>query len=260
MLVHVDAFADRPFAGNPAAVCVLAGPADEAWMQAMAGEMNLAATAFVWPQAEGFSLRWFSPTTELTLCGHGTLASAHVLLEGGRAPGNGEIRFHTRAGPLVASRQAERIELNFPAEPSTPAEAPPDLLRALDQVPVRVERNRLDYLLELHSEAEVRAARPDLNLLRGVDTRGLIITARSATAGGDFVSRFFAPSVGIDEDSVTGSAHCCLGPYWQRQLGKAELVGVQLSPRGGVVYVRVNGDRVRLGGQAVTVLRATCVL
>jgi PhzF family phenazine biosynthesis protein len=142
VLVHVDAFTERPFAGNPAAVCTLAGPADEAWI-AMAGEMNLAATVFVWPMAEGFSLRWFSPTSELTLCGHGTLASGHVLLEDGHAPGNGEIRFHTRAGPLVTSRQAERIELDFPAEPSTPAEAPQALLRAVDQLPVRIERNRL---------------------------------------------------------------------------------------------------------------------
>ena len=254
-LVHVDAFTDRPFAGNPAAVCLLPGPADAAWMQAVADEMQLPATAFVSPLTDGWQLRWFTPTSELALCGHGTLASAHVLFERGDAPADGEIRFSTQAGPLSASRRDGRIELDFPAEPSDVAVAPPDLLAALGQTPVRVERNRLDYLVELESEAAVRAARPDLTRLRNVQTRGIILTARSSTAAADFVSRFFAPSVGIDEDSVTGSAHCCLAPYWQRYLGKAEMVGLQLSRRGGVVHVQVDGDRVRLSGQAVTVLR-----
>ena len=221
-------------------------------MQAVAEEMHLAATAFVWPLADGWQLRWFSPTSELALCGHGTLASAHVLLERGDVAADAVIRFVTQAGLLSARRRDERIDLDFPGEPSTPADAPPDLLGALGQTPVRVERNRFDYLVELESEAAVRAATPELNRLRRVAMRGLILTARSSTAAGDFVSRFFAPSVGIDEDSVTGSAHCCLGPYWQRYLGKAEMVGIQVSRRGGVVHVQVDGDRVRLSGQAVT--------
>jgi PhzF family phenazine biosynthesis protein len=254
VLVHVDAFTDHAFAGNAAAVCLLPGAADGAWMQAVADEMQLAATAFVWPLAVGWQLRWFSPTSELALCGHGTLASAHVLLERGDVPSDEVIRFTTAAGLLSASRREGRIELDFPAEPSSPAEAPADLLGALGQTPLRVERNRFDYLVELESEAAVRAACPDLTRLRNVQTRGVIITARSSTTDGDFVSRFFAPSVGIDEDPVTGSAHCCLGPYWQRYLGKASMVGIQVSRRGGVVHVQVAGDRVRLGGQAVTIL------
>jgi PhzF family phenazine biosynthesis protein len=228
-------------------------------MQAVADEMHLAATAFVWPLADGWQLRWFSPTSELALCGHGTLASAHVLLERGDAPPDRVIHFTTAAGLLSANRRDDRIELDFPVEPSTPADAPPDLLGALGQAPVGIERNRFDYLVELESEEAVRAACPDLTRLLRVQTRGVIITARSSTAPGDFVSRFFAPSVGIDEDAVTGSAHCCLGPYWQRYLGKAQMIGIQLSRRGGVVHVQVDGDRVRLGGQAVTVLRGELV-
>ena len=258
-LVHVDAFTDRPFAGNPAAVVLLPEPADAAWMQAVADELQLPATAFVSPLTDGFHLRWFTATSELALCGHGTLASAHVLFERGDAPPDEVIRFTTPAGLLSARRIDNRIELDFPAEPSVAAAAPPDLLGALGLVPVRVERNRLDYLVELESEEAVRAACPDLSLLRNVQTRGVILTARASTAAGDFVSRFFAPSVGIDEDAVTGSAHCCLAPYWQRYLGKAEMVGIQVSRRGGVVHVQVAGDRVRLSGQAVTVLRGDLV-
>jgi len=256
-LVVVDAFTNRPFAGNPAAVCLLASPADDAWMQAVAGEMNLAATAFAWRAAESFGIRWFSPTRELALCGHGTLASAHVLLEQGAVAADAVIRFESPAGQLTASRRGDLIEMDFPSEPSAPAEAPADLLRALGAIPAHVERSRMDYVVELASETAVRAARPDFSLLRGVPARAVIITARSTTADGDFVSRFFAPSVGIDEDPVTGSAHCCLGPYWERRLGRSDLVGVQVSSRGGVVRVRVDGPRVRLGGHAVTVLRGT---
>jgi PhzF family phenazine biosynthesis protein len=256
-LLHVDAFADRAFAGNPAGVCLLDRPAADAWMQAVAGELNLPATAYVWPVAAGFGLRWFSAAAELTLCGHGTLAAAHVLLERGKAPDGEAIRFDTRAGLLQAFQRNDRIELILPGERSTPADLPADLERAIGQAPLAVERNRLDYLVELASGEAVRAARPDLGLLRQVPTRGLILTARSDEPGVDFVSRFFAPSVGIDEDAVTGSAHCCLGPYWQPRLGKGSLVGRQLSVRGGLVHVEVDGARVRLGGRAVTVLRGT---
>ena len=227
-------------------------------MQAVADELQLPATAFVSPLVDGWQLRWFTATSELALCGHGTLASAHVLFERGDAPPDEVIRFTTPAGLLSASRRDGRIEMDFPAEPSSAADPPADLLAALGLIPVRVERNRLDYLVELESEEAVRAARPDLTRLRSVQTRGVILTARSSTAAGDFVSRFFAPSVGIDEDAVTGSAHCCLAPYWQRYLEQGEY-GRNPALVVGSGHVHVDGDRVRLSGQAVTVLRGDLV-
>jgi PhzF family phenazine biosynthesis protein len=252
-LVHVDAFADRPFAGNPAAVCILDRPADAAWMQAFAAEMNLPATAFVWPDGGEYGLRWFTASAELALCGHGTLATAHVLFERAGA-GSIKLTFQAAAGPLVARRAGELVELDFPGESSSAAEAPEALIRALGHRPARVERNARDYLVELHSEDAVRAFAPDLMALREVEARGLMVTARGS-GDADFVSRYFAPRFGLDEDYVTGSAHCCLGPYWYRQTGRSRLVGRQLSRRGGTVHVQVDGDRVRLSGRAVTVSR-----
>jgi predicted PhzF superfamily epimerase YddE/YHI9 len=249
-LLHVDAFADRPFAGNPAAVCVSNEPPDGSWMQTLATELNLPATAFVWPHAGGFGLRWFTAVAELALCGHGTLAAAHALFELGEAAGS--VTFQTAAARLQARQSGELIELDFPLEASSAAAAPPALLRAIGQAPKNVERNRLDYLVELESEQAVREFQPDLAALREVDTRGLIVTARGS-GDVDFVSRYFAPRFGLDEDHVTGSAHCCLGPYWQRRLGMAALVGRQLSRRGGIVHVQIDAERARLGGRAVTV-------
>jgi PhzF family phenazine biosynthesis protein len=254
-LFQVDAFADRPFAGNPAAVCLLDEPVEGDWPGKVAGELNQPATTFVWPIAEGFGLRWFSPTTELTLCGHGTLASAHVLWEAGQLAPDAAAHFETRAGRLSARRVEGRIELDFPADEVTSTEAPSVLLRALGATPTFVGRTPRDYLVELGSEAEVRALTPDLALLRQVETRGLIATSQATTAGFDVVSRFFAPSAGVGEDAVTGSAYCTLGPYWQRRLGKSELRAYQASARGGVVRVRVVGSRAFIAGQAVTVLR-----
>jgi PhzF family phenazine biosynthesis protein len=254
-VVHVDAFTERPFAGNAAAVCLLAEPAEPGWMQALAGDLNLAATAFVWPATGTYGLRWFSPTHELRLCGHGTLASAHVLYERGAAAADAPLAFDALAGRLTARRCGQLIELDFPAQPSTAVDPPPALAAALGQTPVRVERAELDYLVELPSADAVRAIQPDFAALGTVDARGVIVTACADDHEVDFVSRFFAPSVGIDEDPVTGSAHCCLAPYWQRTLGKASMVGKQLSQRGGTVYVEVDGDRVRLAGAAVTVAR-----
>jgi predicted PhzF superfamily epimerase YddE/YHI9 len=252
-LVHVDAFADGPFSGNPAAVCLLDSQPDTTWMQAMAAELNLPATVFVWQHSGGFGLRWFTAQTELTLCGHGTLAAAHVLFGVGAVPKDA-IRFQTSTDTLVARKLGELIELDFPAEASHAAVAPVALTRALGAEPVRVERNRLDFLVELESEETVLSLRPDLSMLAEVETRGVIVTARGHD-GADFVSRFFAPRFGLDEDYVTGSAHCCLGPYWQHRLGRSMLVGRQLSRRGGVVRVRIDADRVRLSGRAVTVAR-----
>ncbi len=251
----VDAFTETPFAGNPAAVCILDGPRDAAWMQAVAGEMNLAETAFLQRQAEGFDLRWFTPTIEVDLCGHATLASAHVLWEAGHLPPTDAARFRTRSGLLTATRQGPRIEMDFPAEPAEPASPPPDLAKALGVTPIYLGKNRFDYLVEVASETAVRALKPDLAFLGGLPVRGVIVTSEASAPGYDFVSRFFAPGSGIPEDPVTGSAHCCLGPFWRARLGKDALVGYQASARGGVVHVRVQGKRVILGGHAVTVLK-----
>jgi len=254
-IVQVDAFTDRAFAGNPAAVCLLDGPRDERWMQNVAREMNLSETAFLSLRSDGYDLRWFTPTAEVDLCGHATLASAHVLWEEEILDKQETARFHTRSGLLSATRKDGWIEMDFPAEAQKPALAPPALTRALGATPVYIGKNRFDYLVELESEAVLRSLRPDLGLLKTLPARGVIVTSPSDSKDYDFVSRFFAPAVGIDEDPVTGSAHCCLGPYWQKRLKKDNFTAYQASARGGLVRVTVQGDRVLLGGQAVTVLR-----
>ena len=255
-IVQVDAFTDRPFAGNPAAVCVLSAPRADAWMRDVAREMNLSETAFLHPEDGGYRLRWLTPAVEVDLCGHATVASAHVLWEDGHLAAGKQARFYTRSGVLLADRRGEWIELDFPATVAAAVETPPALVAALGVKAVAVSRNKFDYLVEVASEAEVRAAAPDFTALKKAGARGIIVTARASTAGFDFVSRFFAPGSGIDEDPVTGSAHCTLGPYWSERLGKTEFTAYQASARGGIVRVRVNGDRVILGGQAVTVMRA----
>ncbi|MGA2771920.1 MAG: PhzF family phenazine biosynthesis protein [Bryobacteraceae bacterium] len=258
-IVQVDAFTARPFAGNPAAVCVLREAPPEQWMRDVAREMNLSETAFLTPRDGGFNLRWFTPAVEVDLCGHATLASAHVLWEDGHLPAGRQARFHTRSGLLLAGRRGDWIELDFPAKAGSPAEAPPDLLPALGVQARFVARNQFDYLVEVESEETLRAMTPDFTALRKVPVRGVIVTSRPGRPPGpaefDFVSRFFAPAAGVDEDPVTGSAHCALGPYWAERLGKSEFTAYQASARGGVVRVRLNGDRVILGGQAVTVMR-----
>jgi PhzF family phenazine biosynthesis protein len=254
-IYQVDAFTDRPFAGNPAAVCVLPEPRDEGWMQNVAREMNLSETAFLLRREDGFDLRWFTPAVEVDLCGHGTLASAHILWEVGLLDVEEQARFHTRSGLLTAERKGEEIELNFPATPDEPADAPPGLGEALGVSFNYIGRSTFDYLVEVDSEEVVRNLRPDFTLLRTLSIRGIMVTSVATSPGYDFVSRFFAPGAGIDEDPVTGSAHCCLGPYWSRKLGKETFVAYQASERGGVVRVRLAGDRVYLGGRAVTVLR-----
>ena len=244
----VDAFTDRPFAGNPAGVCLLETPREAAWMQAIAAEMNLSETAFLVPHAgDGFDL----------LCGHATLASAHVLWESETLSEREMARFHTQSGVLTAARKNGAIELDFPAKEVLPSDAAPGLIEALGVEPTFVGRNALDYFVEVAREDQVRAATPDHARLARLEARGVILTSRPADVndGPDFVSRFFAPGAGVDEDPVTGSAHCALAPYWAAKLGRNELTGRQLSARGGTVRVRVNGDRVMLGGQAVTVLK-----
>jgi PhzF family phenazine biosynthesis protein len=254
-IVQVDAFTAEPFAGNPAAVCVLAHAADKRWMQQVAREMNLSETAFLFRQGDGWSLRWFTPSVEVALCGHATLASAHVLWQDGHLAQGVQARFDTKSGRLTADRKGDWIEMDFPAEPAQPADPPESLLAALGVAATFVGKNRMDYIVEIESEAAVRALQPDFTRLRSLPVRGVMVTARSSDGGCDFVSRFFAPGSGVDEDPVTGSAHCCLAPYWGAKLGKTEMTGHQVSARGGVVRVRNAGDRVILGGQAVTVLR-----
>jgi PhzF family phenazine biosynthesis protein len=254
---QVDAFTDRPFAGNPAAVCLLDYPADENWMQLVAAEMNLAETAFLHREADGFRLRWFTPTVEVDLCGHATLASAHVLWTAGYLWTSEEARFYTKSGLLTARLVDGWIELDFPAVPAEPAEAPPGLIESLGGTPLSVGRNKFDYLVEVATEQEVHKLQPDFARLGEIAARGVMVTSRSRGGKYDFISRFFGPAAGINEDPVTGSAHCCLAPYWAEKLGKQEMVGYQASPRGGVVRVRLQGERVLLGGQAVMVMRGT---
>jgi PhzF family phenazine biosynthesis protein len=255
-ITQVDAFTNRPFTGNPAAVCILAEPEPDWWMQDVAREMNLSETAFVLSHEEGFDLRWFTPATEVQLCGHATLATAHVLWEEGHLPPGETARFHTHSGILLANRREDWIELDFPAKIATPAPAPEHLVEAIGVVPVWVGRNDMDYLMVLPDEKQVRTLKPDMSLLRRVEMRGVIVTAEATGATYDFVSRFFAPGAGVDEDPVTGSAHCALGPYWSERLGRDALTGYQVSPRSGRVRTRIEGDRVILGGQAVTVMYA----
>ncbi|MEJ2547731.1 MAG: PhzF family phenazine biosynthesis protein [Gemmatimonadota bacterium] len=268
-LFIVDAFTDRAFSGNPAAVCLLDVPAPDAWMRGVAAEMNLSETAFLFPEGETWRLRWFTPTVEVDLCGHATLASAHVLLTTaveGRHSSRGEtLSFETRSGSLTAVRSGTGIAMDFPSTPARPADPPEELLTAVHAgsrpvTPVSAGRNETDWLLEVEDEEIVRQVAPDFRALAGIDARGVIVTAaagdrtRREHPEADFVSRFFGPAVGVDEDPVTGSAHCTLGPWWSSRLGRSDLTGRQVSARGGTVGVRMQGDRVTLRGEAVTVL------
>ena len=266
-LLTVDAFSDRPFAGNPAAVCWLEEPREAAWMQAVAAEMNLSETAFVGPHAEGFSVRWFTPAVEVPLCGHATLASAHALWATGRAAADRPISFHTRSGRLVADRvgsgddadAGEWIRLDFPRYANAAETPPPAVVAAIGAEPVASARVTPDaghdptWILQLADASAVRAVAPDFGALRAA-AAGVSITAEGDEAGVDFVSRFFAPMAGIDEDPVTGAAHCWLAPFWAGRTGKTRFRAVQASARGGRLGVRLAGERVRLEGQAVTIV------
>jgi len=258
-IYQVDAFTDQPFRGNPAGVCVLETAAEPAWMQAVAAEMNLSETAFLYREDAGFRLRWFTPTVEVDLCGHATLASAHVLWEAGYLWPQEPAQFYTRSGLLTARPVEGEVELNFPAVVSEPVEAPTELVEALGVTPRYVGRNKFDYLVEVASASDVRGLRPDHARLRTLPVRGVMVTAVADDDRFDFVSRFFAPGSGIDEDPVTGSAHCCLTPYWSGKLGKQAMTAFQASARGGVVRVTLMGDRVLLAGHAVTVMRGVLV-
>jgi predicted PhzF superfamily epimerase YddE/YHI9 len=233
-IVTVDAFTDRPYAGNPAAVCVLDEYPDDTWMQALALEMNLSETAYVVRRDDGdWDLRWFSPTVEVDICGHATLASAHVLWQDAHVATGQPIRFHTRSGVLGAEADCDWIELDLPAAPA-------------DDPTVEVR--------ELPSQEELRSFEPDMAELEAVAAKVVYYTAPGAD-GFDYADRVFGPKVGIREDPATGSAHCTLGPLWAERLGKTDLRARQVSARGATFRVRVNGDRVKIAGQAVTVLR-----
>lgn len=247
----VDAFTNRPFQGNPAAVVPLDHWKEDAWLQSVAMEMNLSETAFLVPNAQGFDLRWFTPKTEVDLCGHATIASSVVLVHLGKLADGSEVAFSTRSGILGAKRRGSQIQLDFPALPAKPCEPPAGILESLNVQPRFVGRSTFDVLVEVESELVVRSLVPDFQQLGTVNCRGLIVTARSDDPRFDFVSRFFAPAVGVDEDPVCGSAHCCLAPHWSERLGKTEMIGHQVSARSGIVFVEVRGERVMLGGEGV---------
>lgn len=259
---QVNAFTDVPFAGNPAAVCILNAPQPAEWMQKIAAEMNLSETAFLVKQEDGFSLRWFTPTVEVPLCGHATLASAHTLWHEGYLTETESARFYTKSGLLIARKQGDWIELNFPANPSQAIAIVPELTQAL-QVPIKsAAQNSLGYLVEVESEDLVRQMQPNFELLKALPIAQCIVTSlANPDSEYDFVSRFFAPGLGINEDPVTGAAHCCLAPFWRERLQKDEFAAYQASSRGGTVKVRYDGsDRVFLLGQAVTIWQGEIVV
>jgi PhzF family phenazine biosynthesis protein len=259
-ITQVDAFADRPFAGNPAAVCILAQPRDDQWMQCVAREMNLSETAFLVKREQGYDLRWFTPAVEVDLCGHATLASAHVLWEQGQLKSDEPACFQTRSGVLTARKNGAWIEMDFPSTPARQdSGSHADVESALGVEVRNVGRSRFDYLVEVDSEDALRSIRPDFAKIGRMQTRGLIVTSRASGADCDYVSRFFAPAAGIDEDPVTGSAHCCLGPFWKERLGRDNLIGYQASARGGFVRTRCEGDRVLISGQAITVMQGELI-
>lgn len=256
-IFQVDAFTEEPFKGNPAGVCLLKAPAEASWMQSVAAEMNLSETAFPLPEADGYRLRWFTPKVEVKLCGHATLATAHILWETGILAQNQEARFLTLSGLLTARRDGEWIELNFPSRPIQPGlpnwiDA---LVGALGVKPSFIGMSAEDVLIQVADEGTVWSLEPDFATIRALPARGVIVTSRAADARFDFVSRFFAPAVGVDEDPVTGSSHCVLTPFWAQRLGKPSMTAYQASSRGGVLRVRLDGDRVRIAGRAATVIK-----
>ncbi|WP_209974647.1 PhzF family phenazine biosynthesis protein [Paenibacillus eucommiae] len=254
----VDAFTDKTFKGNPAAVCLTPGPLDDDQMQSIAAEMNLSETAFLFPYQDGYSLRWFTPNTEVDLCGHATLASAHILWEKEMLTVDQQANFYTKSGLLTAIKSGSWIQLNFPMEPEIACSCPSELIEALQITPIYVGRNRLDYLIEIESEDVLKNLKPNFSLLEKVQTRGIIVTSKSVEF--DFISRCFFPALGVNEDPVTGSAHCCLAPYWSNKLKKNELYAYQASARGGILKITIKNDRIMMAGQAVTVIKSELLI
>lgn len=249
----VDAFTDKPFGGNPAGVCLPSEPLNDDLMQKIAQEMNLSETAFLSPYQNGYSLRWFTPNTEVELCGHATLASAHILWEMSMLPNDHGINFYTKSGLLTAKKEDTWIQLNFPAELVSESDYPAELIEALHIDPIFVGRNRFDYFIEIESEDVLKKLRPNFSLLGTVQTRGINVTSKSKEF--DFISRCFFPAVEVNEDPVTGSAHCGLAPYWSKKLNKTEMYAYQASARGGIINIELQQGRVLMAGQAVTVMK-----
>jgi PhzF family phenazine biosynthesis protein len=255
-LYQIDAFTSRVFAGNPAAVCPLEGWLDDALMQAIATENNLSETAFFVPLDQGYHIRWFTPAAEVDLCGHATLASAYTVFTHIDTSRN-DVTFASRSGPLTVAKQGELLAMNFPAQPPSPCDLPGLLIEALGATPLEGLHSE-DYFVVLPSERDVRGMDPDMGLLRKVDLRGVVVTAKGETT--DFVSRFFAPKYGVNEDPVTGSAHCALIPYWSGKLGKKDLLAHQVSKRGGELFCKDRGSRVVIAGRAVSYMEGVITL
>lgn len=258
-IFHVDAFTNKPFAGNPASVCILPGPADEKWMQNIAKEMNLSETAFLYRQDGSFVLRWFTPVVEVNLCGHATLASAHILWESNYLKPEEDARFYTKSGVITALRIGNYIEMNFPALFVKPCPALPDLAEVLGVDVKQIGQTEFFCLVEVETEKVLRNINPDFEMLKTIPCSGVIVTSLSDSKQFDFVSRCFAPKEGVNEDPVTGSAHCVLATYWQNKLNKSNFTAYQASSRGGVVQVKINGDRVFLKGEAITIFEGRVV-
>lgn len=256
-VIQVDAFASEPYAGNPAAVCILKRPADDGWMRKVAREMNLSETAFLYPIEGGYHLRWLTPKAEVDLCGHATLATAHVLFEQGREPANRPIRFKTRSGWVSAAKNGPWIELDFPANPPKEAKPPEGLLQALGVTPEFCGVYPKAYFVQIADDAVVRKLDPDMTALSKLPSPKVCVTAADSTGQADFISRLFAPALGVPEDPVNGNSHTALTPYWSARLGKTELLAHQASERGGVLKLRLRDDRVTIAGKAVTVFRGT---
>ena len=259
-IYQVDSFTDKPFSGNPAGVCILQEPKSEEWMRLIAMEMNLSETAFLVKQEEGYSLRWFTPRVEVDLCGHATLASAHILWQKGYLQNNEPANFHTKSGLLTCVKKQDWIEMNFPSNPDEKIGVRPDFEKAFGVKIKYLGKSRFDYIAELESEKDVRNTVPNFEMLIKLPARGIMITSISESKEYDFVSRFFAPNVGVTEDPVTGSAHTTLGPFWSRKLSKNELIAYQASERGGILKLNVKKDRIYIAGQAITVLECNLLV
>lgn len=252
-LFQVDAFTHDIFKGNPAGVCLTNEPLEESFMQKLANEMNLSETAFLWSENDGFRLRWFTPETEVSLCGHATLSSAHILYQTERLKKNQIAKFYTMSGVLTACYVDGKIELDFPTLPEKEVSDWKEIQTIISEKIMYIGKNDLDYLVELSTVDEVKNLTIDFEKLKNIKTRGLMVTAKSHEKNIDFVSRFFAPAIGVNEDPVTGSAHTCLAPYWSKKLGKTKLSAKQISKRGGELSLKVEGDRIKIAGNAVTV-------
>lgn len=249
----INTFTEQAFKGNPAAVCFLSDEKESSWMQTVAKELNLPTTAFIWFINDEYHLRWFTPSVEIPICGHGTLASAYFLWEKRYVDKARSIPFHTKSGVIKAQLIDGWIQLQFPAIIEQNVVAPELLIKALGVEPVYVGKSRLDYLVEVESEEIVRNLKPNIDLIAQLPVRGVIVTSHSNANEFDFVSRFFSPAQGIIEDYVNGSSHCCLGPYWKNKLHKTDFTAYQASERGGIIKIKVLGDEIFLSGKSITI-------